>query len=116
MKYIVKRARLLDRERPCEEAFKAPHKEWETRTCNEEEYNRIFAANENHWLNNGSHHKTVGDNMISRLNSDIMKWTIEINTLEDLNAFNKKHDSLILFPADDEYSSPIIVIYDDFIE
>ena len=37
------------------------------------------------------------------------EWAVEINTLEELQAFVKKHGSIIL--DDDE-----IIIYDDYIE
>ena len=48
--------------------------------------------------------------------SNVERWTIEINSLEQLNAFAEKYEPLIVYPESYFGKSPEIEIYDDYKE
>lgn len=54
---------------------------------------------------NGAFRPSIFDNI-----SDIERWAIELNNLDDLKSFCKKHGPIVL----DENNN--ILIYDDYIE
>jgi hypothetical protein len=47
---------------------------------------------------------------------DVYKWSIEINTFEELNQFIEKYGDIIIIKNYGGYNAPCIVIYDTYIE
>ena len=45
-----------------------------------------------------------------------MLWSIEINSLKDLNKFIEKYGTIIIEGPDNKNKAPTITIYDDYIE
>ena len=116
MKYIVKRTSLWNKGKPCEEAFKHPHEQWHTRTCTEDEFNERFSLKEGLWRDKGTNHSITEEGWITRQEPDTMEWTVEINSLEELNDFANKHGQLIISSKSYFSKSPEIEIYDDYRE
>ncbi len=116
MKYIVSRTSAYGEEKPCEEAFKHPYENWHTRTCNEEEFNKLFSDREGLWRSKGRNHTVTDKGYITRQQDDTMEWTIEINSLEELNAFASKYGELVISPDAYSSKSPEIEIYDNYRE
>jgi hypothetical protein len=48
--------------------------------------------------------------------SDEYKWSIEINTFEELNQFIEKYGDLVIYKDYGGYNAPCIKIYDTYIE
>ena len=48
--------------------------------------------------------------------SDEYKWSIEINTFEELNQFIEKYGDLVIYKNYGGYNVPCIKIYDTYIE
>ena len=116
MKYIIKRTSVWNEEKPCDEAFKHPHEKWHTRTCTEEEFNKRFSSMEGLWRDKGTNHSITEKGWITRQEPDTMEWTIEINSLEELNAFADKYGQLVVSPEAYSSKSPEIEIYDYYRE
>ena len=47
--------------------------------------------------------------------SDEYEWSIEINTLEELNQFIEKYGNLVIYKNYVGFNVPCICIYDDYI-
>ena len=101
-------------EKPCDEAFGYPHERWHIRACSEEEYNRLFSEQEGLWRSKGKNHGITEKGRIIRQEEDIVDWTVEINSLDELNAFAEKYGELVI--SIEPHGSPWIEIYDDYRE
>lgn len=115
MKYIVTRTSSFGN-KPCRKAFKAYHEKWHTRTCTEEYFNEHFSKNEGIWRENGKNHHITKEGYIKRQEEDQLLWTIEINTLEELNSFIKKYGEVVITENKCDSESMGIEIYDDYRE
>ena len=116
MKYIIKRTSGYGEEKPCEEAFKHPHEKWYTRTCTEDEFNARFSSREGLWRDKGTNHSITEKGYVTRQEPDTEEWTIEINSLKELNDFASKYGELVISPEAYSSKSPEIEIYDDYRE
>lgn len=117
MKYLITRTSVWAPDAPCTEAFLYPREHWELRTCSEEDFNRRFSKKEGTWRSKGKNHKITEEGYITRQVDDVTEWVVEMNTLEELNAFADKYGKIIISPigeVDDEF--PEIEIYDDYRE
>jgi hypothetical protein len=115
MIYIIKRASYSANERPCEEAIKKPFLYLDTFFCTEESYNERFSVINGTWRSKGKNHIVTSDGKITRAYEKII-WTIEINSLEDLNKLTEKYGSLIIENPDYYNKTNSITIYDDYME
>ena len=90
----------------------------ETRRCRTaEEFNNCYGLREGEWYSVGSNHRLSPEGYITRDIKEVDRWGIEINSFEELIAFKEeiKHD-LVLTTSYEDYSTPMIIIYDDYIE
>ena len=116
MKYLIKRTSIWSEEKPCDEAFKHPHENWHTRTCNEDEFDQCFSSREGLWRSKGRNQTITEEGNITRQEDDTMEWTVEINSLDELNKFSDKYGKLVLSHRAYGSNSPQIEIYDDYRE
>jgi hypothetical protein len=100
-------------EKPCDEAIKRLFPRFDVRTCTEDYYN-IRHANGKPWKSIGTNHLILANGYIQRQLEDTEEWSIEINTLEELNAFSLKYGNLIINAIN--ALEPFIEIYDDYRE
>ena len=90
----------------------------ETRGCRSaEEFDRTTGLREGKWYSIGSNHRLSENGYITRDLKEVDRWGIEINTFEELMALKEdvKKD-LILTTSYTDQSTPMILIYDDWIE
>jgi len=114
MNFIISKTSQWNDEKPVKSAKKITVGYWHERTCTEEFFNERFGKNEGLWKSKGvKHQKTHNGEWIKRLQEET-KWTIEINTLEELIKFCKKHGNIIV--DSDDCDIPSIEIYDDYRE
>ena len=118
MIYIIKRAsdRLFEKESPCEEAIKKTFENWHERSCTEEYFDEHYSPKLGLWRSKGINHTTTLDGNIIRQIEDVILWSIEINTLEDLHKLIDKYGTLIIDNGDSINKTPTITIYDDYME
>lgn len=116
MIYIIKRVSGYRDESPCEEAIKKPFENWHTRSCTEDSYNERFSLKQGTWRSIGKNHTITNEGHITRQLNDEMLWSIEINSLKDLNKFIEKYGTIIIEGPDNKNKAPTITIYDDYIE
>ena len=114
MKYIVERSSIIG-EKPCEEAFLSTYDIWCKR-------NR---GNTDLWQSEGKNHGLTEQGCETR---QIIRerWTIELNSLDELNSFVEKYGNVIVGEhflgepsvefMDSVLTTPKIIIYDDHIE
>ena len=114
---IIKTSFLNDKTPPIEKVFKLKHESWQTRSCTEEYFNINFSGKEGLWRSKGTNHiKVEGDKWISRRVDDAEKWSIEINTLEELMALVRDHGDIIVKACGINTVTPEIEIYNAFTE
>lgn len=116
MIYIIKRTSTYDETQPCEEAIQRTFEYWHTRTCSEDEFNEKFSQREGAWRSKGKNHTITDQGYITRQENDVMKWSIEINTLDELHSFISKYGQIIIDNSDWSAKAPCIEIYDDYRE
>ncbi len=116
MIYTIKRTSVWDNECPCKEAKKRRFEYWHTRTCNEDEFNKRFSDREGLWRSKGKNHSITKEGYITRQEDDKEVWSIEINTLDDLQKLIDKYGKLIISNKDWKVKAPSIEIYDDYCE
>lgn len=90
----------------------------ETRRCRSaEEFNNSYGLREGDWHSVGSNHRLSPDGYITRDTKEVNRWGIEINSFEELMAFKEEVKSdLVLTTSYEDHSTPMILIYDDYIE
>lgn len=116
MIYIIKRVSCYNDESPCEEAIKKPFENWQTRAYTEDSFNERFSLKQGTWRSIGKNHTTTKEGYITRQLNDEMLWSIEVNSLEDLDKFIQKYGTIIIEGPDNKNKAPTITIYDDYIE
>lgn len=115
MKYIIKRASIRDDSKP----IKNCKREKVRRTENSyfksvKEYDTMLGGLCGKWYDIGyGHHINQKGELVRYV--DEYKWTVEFNSLEELNDFVEEQDIGIVMThnADNE---PTIVIYDDYLD
>jgi hypothetical protein len=116
MIYVITKTSAYGDEKPCEEAKKRIFERWHTRTCSEDEFNEKFSDREGLWRSKGKNHTITKDGYITRQEDDEEAWSIEINTLDDLQKLIDKYGSLIIFDQHHALNVPYIEIYDSYRE
>jgi len=117
MRFIVNRTGQYDKEAPpCANAFRSSFPKWHVRTCSEGEFNYRFSASEGEWRANGKNHKVLANGYIARQEDDVERWSIELNTLEEIMAFIAENGQIIISEEDYNCPNPTIEIYDDYRE
>jgi hypothetical protein len=99
MKFIITRASHWGDDQPCEEATP------ETYTVTQQRLVRYVTKG---WLNEGHDHHEEGD--MSLRSAEMVRWVVDINSLEQLMEFQKKYGRIII-----QYDNEL-KIYDDYIE
>lgn len=94
---------------PCEWAVKKFFPYWHTRTCTEEYFNEKHSPREWLWRDNWKNHTIDEEWYITRQEEDREYWTIEINSLEELEKFVEKYGRIV-------FDWEKIEIYDDYRE
>ena len=119
MKFQVTRASSWKPEdKPYDKCIPIKVMQVETRRCRSaEEFNNFYGLREGEWYSVGSNHRLTPEGYITRDIKEIDRWGIEINSFEELMAFKAevKHD-LVLTTSYEDYFTPMIIIYDDYIE
>lgn len=116
MIYTIKRTSNYNNKKPCKEAKKRTFEEWHTRTCNEAEFDKRFSEREGLWRSKGKNHSITREGYITRQEGFQKRWSVEINTIEELNSFIEKNGRIII--GWDDYAKDVynIEIYDDWRE
>jgi hypothetical protein len=115
MKFRVSRTSIWSEAFPCEEAKKEPYIRIDRRTSDAPEKIPAFAGKDPEWwYSEGRNHRVV-NGMIER-EFDTEGWFIEINTLEELMAFEGKYGKVIVSRAPDADNMNTIEIYDGWRE
>ena len=96
MIYKVTKTSDWQNKKPCAGAVKRPFENWETRTCTEKYFDRHFGENEGLWRSQYKNHRIDSEGYIERQRPDEMLWSIEINTLEELQSFIEKYGRIIM--------------------
>lgn len=117
MKFTITRTSLYgDEGKPCEGAIPCEVTIVERRTFKTpEEFDEKMSCFEGKWLEKGTNHRII-DGYIAR---DIGKkdcWAVEINSLEDLMALQRKYGDLVIETNWADEETPNIEIYDDYRE
>jgi len=115
MKFIISRTSEWGDDSPHNNAKKEFVEHWRTRTCSEDEFNKIFSSREGLWRNKGKDHTVTEKGYIKRRESDVEVWIIEINTLEELIKLSSENQ-IIVGPISEMHNLPTIEIYDDYRE
>lgn len=104
-------------EPPCEEAFEGVCTHVHARTCKTfEEYDERFGRVEGTWLSIGTNHRLIA-NGIARDEDPQECFFVELNSLEDLVAFQGKYGALVIQNRGDNAEGYLeIEIYDDYRE
>ena len=95
---------------PIEGAIKRPFEHWQTRTLSESEFDIKFGEREGLWRSKGKNHKHSKDGYCMRQMDDVMTWSIEINSLEELMKIVSESDHPLVITDNS------LEIYDDYRE
>ncbi|UTW65788.1 hypothetical protein KFE94_14160 [bacterium SCSIO 12643] len=101
MKYIVKRTGYVREKQPCEEAYPDVH-------YVVERFQRGQDVETTYQI-------TKEGQMVKRI-AEEERWTIELNSLEDLMRFIDKYGQVVINTGLGTTESPVIEIYDDWRE
>lgn len=114
MKFRVSRTSDSERQ-PCDEAVAEMIPKWDTRSFrSEQEYDDRFAgSNQGSWRSKGTDHHITERGEISRRLSDQRAWMIEIDSLDALAEFAKKHDRIVVETDWKQADMLLIEIYDN---
>lgn len=115
MIYIIERTSCYNDKAPCEEAVKRSFERWYTPSCSEEEFNKRFSAKQGLWRSKGKNH-TLTEEGVTRIEREEELWSIEINSLDELQKLSEKYGELIIKAPDYGLKAPSIEIYDDYRE
>lgn len=90
----------------------------DTRRCRSaEEFDKWHAYIGEKWYSAGSNHRLDKNGYITRDLGEVDRWGIEINTFEELMTFKEEiGEDLILGTSYTDHKTPMITIYDDYIE
>lgn len=90
----------------------------ETRTLRTpEEFDKKFGKREGKWIEKGTNHRVDARGYITRDRELVDEWGIEINSLEELMAFQEVVGTeLVLSTSWIDNKTPCIEIYDDYRE
>ena len=116
MIYILKRASEYNEKSPCEEAVLRPFENWQARSCTEEYFDEHYSPKLGLWRSKGLNHTTTLDGNIIRQMEDVIQWSIEINTIEELHQFVKKYGNIVIYENYGNHNADCINIYDTYIE
>lgn len=116
MEFKVTRTSMYEG-KPCKEAVKKRYTRVETRMFkNFEEFDRRFSNLEGKWLSKGVNHCVKRGYIQREFPNECEGWFINIDTLEELLAFQKKYGNIILTT---DWRNPNVLeleIYDDYRE
>ena len=128
MRFVVSRTSLYGDGKPCDEATAGTIDRWDTRTCSEAEFNRKQLGRDirmrgdaevegsSDWRDEGTDHKSLPNGYITRNVGPEPVWFIEIDSLDELIAFQEKQGDLVLTESTWNSDEPAIEIYDGWRE
>lgn len=110
MKFRVERTSVNEEKKPCKEAYKSECIQIDRRVVDDPSKLRDGKD----WYKTGHNHRVVN----GKLERDFVTkcWSIEINTLEELNAFVLTYGDIVIQKQGVFYNVPTIEIYDDYRE
>lgn len=111
MKFRVSRTSMNEEKKPCKEAYKSTCFRIDRRVVDDPSKLRYKEEN---WYKEGKNHRVV-NGMIAR-DFDEKCWAIELNTLEELNAFILTYGDVVIQKEDWLYDLPTLEIYDTYRE
>lgn len=114
MKFSVTRTSCYNDKKPCEGAKKEKCLHVDERTVKSPKMlSRVMT--EEDWYGTGKNHRVENGHIMRDM--DTTAWFIELNTLEELLEFTKKHGQCIISESDWSVKDcPSIEIYDDYRE
>ena len=111
MIFKIRRTSRWDDENPSiDGAVKRQFENWQIRSLSEDAFNEKFGEREGLWRSKGKNHKHDERGYCMRQMKDVMFWSIEINTLEELMKIAKECLHPIILSDDS------LEIYDDYRE
>jgi hypothetical protein len=113
VEFMVSRTSLWIDVKPCEEAVKKSYTKIDERPV-DSPANLKIGPDRVHWYTEGFNHR-VEDGHIKR-DFEAEAWFVEINSLEELIAFQNKYGDLVLQKSYDNPSILKIEIYDTYRE
>lgn len=117
MKFVVRRASVWGETKPCDEAVQEKIMRVDTRFFRSpDEYDNKRYVNTPKWLEEGMNHRITKKGFIQRDLGYKTVWIINLDSLDDLIAFQEKYCDVIIR---DSYINPDykeILIYDGYIE
>ncbi len=97
MKFIVSRKRIsvTENRKPCDEAVEEELTQLDYRTVKtlEEAKGKIWYKD---WIEGGENHREEGGIVVCDKKEKTKRWVVEINTLEELMAFQSKYEEIVL--------------------
>ena len=97
MKFIVSRKRIsvTENRKPCDEAIEVELTPLDYRTVKtlEEAKKKIWYKD---WLDGGENYREEGGIVVCDRKEKTKRWIVEINTLDELIAFQGKYESIVI--------------------
>lgn len=110
MIFKIRRTSQWDGENPpIDGAVKRSFENWQTRSLNEDAFNKKFGEREGLWRSAGKNHKHDENGFCMRQMDDVMVWSVEVNSLEELINMAKDHGGIV-------FTEDALEIYDDYRE
>lgn len=118
MIFQVVRTSQRNDEKPFKDCIPIKLTRVETRTLHTpEEFDMKFGMREGKWIEKGTNHRVDARGYITRDRELVDEWGIEINSLEELMAFQEVVGTeLVLSTSWIDNKTPCIEIYDDYRE
>lgn len=113
MKYIVSRTSSWDEDKPCDEAYEEEFIFVDERNVDDPSKNEFISQD---WYTDTTFFNHRVENGHIKRDRKVKRWVVDIDTLEQLNAFFKKYGKIII---QEEFGIPnqlAIEIYDDWRE
>lgn len=110
MKYLCTRTSEWN-EQPCDEAVAETYLHRDERTVSDPMDNSYIGAS---WYMDGKNHRVENNHIVRDIESE--GWFVEINSIEELHAFVKKHGGVIINLENPTYNLYSLEIYDDYRE
>lgn len=114
MKFVVTRTSQRNDEKPCEEAYQGTLVRVDMRNVRSPEQ-LTFKCDRETWYEKGTNHRLI-DGCIARDFDTEIAWFVDINTIDELIAFNKKYGELVITTSFIDHESCEIEIYDYYRE
>lgn len=116
MKYIVERTGYVREKQPCEEAYQDVHYVVERFKWAQDDFSLKHQNLNRKWQDVETAYQITKEGQIVKRIAQEERWTIELNSLEDLMRFIDKYGQVVINTGQGTTESPVIEIYDDWRE